>query len=83
MTTDQVHPNPEGLHFQWSTLLAATWYSHGHPHGTILCQHMQNSLSLANLMHSQILQEDEILASFDVVSLFPNVPEDLAVSVAR
>ena len=37
MTPDPVHPNPEGLHFQWSTPLAATWYSHGHPHGTILC----------------------------------------------
>ena len=156
MITDQVHPNPEGLHFQWSTLLAqhgtvmgthmapsdanllmgeleqvllqtqhraplvwwrcvddilAIW-THGEAalqevlaslnqhHTTIKYQlskhlarvlsplvcnspsHMQNSLSFANLIHSQVLQDDEILAAFDVVSLFTNVPVELAVLVA-
>ena len=43
---------------------------------------VQISRSFAEFIRSQVLQEDEILASFDVVSLFANMPVDLTVLVA-
>ena len=43
---------------------------------------VQNCRRFAEFISSQVLQEDEILASFDVVSLYTNVSVDLAVSVA-
>ena len=45
--------------------------------------HASNSLEFASFIRTQRLMEDELLVSFDVVSLFMCVPVDLAVEVAQ
>ena len=44
---------------------------------------VSNSQNFVEFVSSQVLQDEEILASFDVVSLFTKVPTDLAVATAR
>ena len=43
---------------------------------------IRNSKEFADFITTQILTDDELLVSFDVVSLFTNVPTDLAIKIA-
>ena len=43
--------------------------------------HVQNSTKFSSFVASQILSPDDVLVSFDVVSIFTNVPVNLAIDV--
>ena len=45
--------------------------------------HVKNSRHFTEMMRNVHMESDEILVSFDVSSLFTNVPTDEAVSVVR
>ena len=45
--------------------------------------HVRNSTDFAKCITTQTLKEDEVLVSFDVVSLFTKIPTNLAVQVAH
>ena len=45
--------------------------------------HVHNSTDFAKCMTAQTLEEDEVLVSFDVVSLFTKIPTNPAVQVAH
>ena len=44
---------------------------------------VQNSLEFMDFLKQHSIQDDHVMVSFDVKSLFMNIPTDLAVEVAR